>query len=125
MSNYNYNKNLRKPVILRLVHEYHEYYRLEFCTTRRRWFRIWHTVKRYEPGIVGSYFSVGEWKTRWFKVLSDSHGEELLAELRKKFKTVSDIYHHYIEPDERRQADYNRRCDDYIKKSNSVPTVIS
>ena len=125
MSNYNYDKNLEKPVKLRLVHEYHEYYRLEFCTTSRRWFNLWHAVKEYEPGFVVSYFVTGGWKTRWFKVPTAAHGEELIVKLREKLKTVGDIYHKYIEPGELRQSEYNRQCDEYAKKLDSVPTVIS
>lgn len=124
MADCNYKKNMDKPVRLQLVHAYHEYYRLEFCTTNRRWFNVWHVVEEYEPGTVGSPFLRGKWSDRWFKVPTLKHGEELIAKLRDKLKTVGDIYRTYIEPGERAEADYQKKCEEYEARINSVPPVI-
>ena len=124
MAYYNYKKNMDKPVKLRLVHAYHEYYRLEFCTTNRRWFNVWHVVDEYEPGSVGSHFLRGKWSDRWFLVSTLEDGEEFIAELRKKLKTVGDIYSNFIEPGERVEADYMKRCEEYEARINSIPSVI-
>ena len=124
MADYNYKKNMGKPVRLQLVHDYKEYYRLEFCTTNRRWFNVWNVVEKYTPGEVGDSLLIGEWSALWFKVPTLKYGEELIAKLREKLKTVGDIYRTYIEPGERAEADYLKRCEEYEARINSVLPVI-
>ena len=88
---YNYKKNMDKPVRIRLVHEYKEYYRLEFCTTNRRFFNTWYPVVEYERSCI-HYDLSGGWTSRWFLVESKQIGDRKLAELRSRLKTVGDIY---------------------------------
>lgn len=120
---YNYKKNMDKPVRIRLVHEYKEYYRLEFCTTNRRFFNTWHIVAEYERACI-NYNLSGGWTSRWFLVESKQDAELILAELRSKLKTVGDIYNEFIRGGEMTEADDEQRYQEYIDKLNAVPPVI-
>lgn len=135
---FDYKSNMDKTVKLRLIHTYHEYYSLEFSVDGliSRLFHkvvtVWHAVQHYtntiepsdKPGD-GCCFNVhGRWSNRWFKVSTKEEGEQLINELRGKLKTVGDIYHAYIEPDEKqRQSDLDR-YNEYVAKCDAVPNII-
>ena len=135
---FDYKSNMDKTVKLHLIHAYHEYYSLEFSVDGliSRLFHkvvtVWHAVQHYtntiepsdKPGD-GCRFNVhGRWSNRWFKVSTKEEGEQLINELRGKLKTVGDIYHAYIEPDEKqRQSDLDR-YNEYVTKRDAVPNII-
>ena len=126
--NYNYKKNMDKQIIkLRFVHSYKENYCLQFKTTG--WFAKWITVEEYNPTISasdrpGGISSYGNWENRWWSIESNEYGKKLLDKLRAELKTVGDIYHAYIESDEKRMADDYKRYHEYWAKINSVSTII-
>ena len=120
---YNYKKNMDKPVRIRLVHEYKEYYRLEFCTTNRRFFNTWYIVAEYERACI-HYDLSGGWTSRWFLVESKQDGDRKLAELRSRLKTVGDIYNEFIRGGEIAEAEDEQRYQEYMDKLNAVPPVI-
>jgi hypothetical protein len=120
---YNYKKNMDKPVRIRLVHEYKEYYRLEFCTTNRRFFNTWYIVAEYERACI-HYNLSGGWASRWFLVESKQDGNRKLAELRSRLKTVGDIYNEFIRGGEIAEAEDEQRYQEYMDKINAVPPVI-
>lgn len=120
---YNYKKNMDKPVRIRLVHEYKEYYRLEFCTTNRRFFNTWYIVAEYERACI-LYDLSGGWTSRWFLIESKQEGDRKLAELRSRLKTVGDIYNEFIRSGEIAEAEDEQRYQEYMDKINAVPPVI-
>lgn len=120
---YNYKKNMDKPVRIRLVHEYKEYYRLEFCTTNRWFFNTWYIVAEYERACI-HYNLSGGWTSRLFLVESKQDGDRKLADLRSKLKTVGDIYNEFIRVGEIAEAEDERRYQEYMDKINAVPPVI-
>jgi len=139
---FDYKSNMDKTVKLHLIHDYHEYYSLEFSVEEQgtgpisRLFHkvvtVWHAVQHYTSTITpsdkpgdGCCFNLhGRWSNRWFKVSTKEEGEQLINELRGKLKTVGDIYHAYIEPDEKqRQSDLDR-YNEYVTKRDAVPNII-
>ena len=139
---FDYKSNMDKPVKLRLIHDYHEYYCLEFCMEEpctgpiSRLFHkvvtVWHAVQHYthtvspadKPGDGCCVNLHGRWSNRWFKVSTKEEGDKLLKELRDKLKTVGDIYHAYIEPDEKQRQSDMDRYNEYVAKCNAVPNII-
>ena len=110
---YNYKKNMKRLILkLRLVHDYKKNYVLQFQTVG--WFARWITVTTYIPTISRSYkpgdsFAYGNWCNRWWTIETNEYGEKLKKELCDSLKTVGDIYHKFIEPDENRmESDYKR-----------------
>lgn len=139
---FDYKSNMDKTVKLHLIHDYHEYYSLEFSVEEQcagpisRLFHkvvtVWHAVQHYthtiqpsdKPGDGCCFNLHGRWSNRWFKVSTKEEGENLIKELRGKLKTVGDIYHAYIEPDEKQRQSDMDRYNEYVAKCEAVPNII-
>lgn len=103
---YNYWKNRNLPVRLRLLKLNGRKYALQFCTTNRPFFNIWHTVREYfhhidvstPPGHLKGANISGKWIPVTVYISSTDHMQSTLAKLKDSLKTVRDIHREYISP---------------------------
>lgn len=116
---FEYDKYMDTPVKLRFVHDYENYYNLEFCLldgSREKWHAVQeyhHPLRGDKPGSCSEYIVYGNWTNRWFGVKSPDDAREQLEKFKNTLKTVGDIYRRFIESDVRKRE---KDIDTYEKK---------